>query len=157
MWLSLCRNCACHVSSAFRSISLSFSKLHFHISPLSPGFLQRFNQSEGNDNPLQYSCLENPRDRGAWQSAVHEVAKWSRSVVSDPQRTHGLQPSRLLHPWDFPGKSTGVGCHCLLRWATAKSLQSCPTLCDPIDGSLSGSSAHEIFQARVLEWVATGD
>ena len=29
--------------------------------------------------------------------------------------THGLQPTRLLHPWDFPGKSTGVGCHCLLR------------------------------------------
>ena len=40
--------------------------------------------------------------------------KWSHSVVSDPQRPHGLQPSRLLHPWDFPGKSTGVGCHCLL-------------------------------------------
>ena len=29
--------------------------------------------------------------------------------------THGLQPTRLLHPWDFPGKNTGVGCHCLLR------------------------------------------
>ena len=41
--------------------------------------------------------------------------KWSRSVVSDPQHPHGLQPSRLLCPWDFPGKSTGVGCHCLLR------------------------------------------
>ena len=27
---------------------------------------------------------------------------------------HGLQPTRLLHPWDFPGKGTGVGCHCLL-------------------------------------------
>ena len=40
--------------------------------------------------------------------------KWSRSVVSNPQRPHGLQPSRLLHPWDFPGTSTGVGCHCLL-------------------------------------------
>ena len=43
--------------------------------------------------------------------------KWSCSVVSDPQRPHGLQPSRLLCPWDFPGKSTGVGCHCLL-WDT---------------------------------------
>ena len=30
--------------------------------------------------------------------------------------TRGLQPTRLLHPWDFPGKSTGVGCHCLLRY-----------------------------------------
>ena len=33
--------------------------------------------------------------------------------MSDPQRPHGLQPTRLLRPWDFPGKS-GVGCHCLL-------------------------------------------
>ena len=43
-----------------------------------------------------------------------KVKKWRRSVVSDPQRPHGLQPSRLLRPWDFPGKSTGVGCCCLL-------------------------------------------
>ena len=43
-----------------------------------------------------------------------EKSKWSRSVMSDPQWPHGLQPSRLLHSWDFPGKSTGVGCHCLL-------------------------------------------
>ena len=41
--------------------------------------------------------------------------KWSRAVVSDSSRPHGLQPTRLLRPWDFPGKSTGVGCHCLLR------------------------------------------
>ena len=39
--------------------------------------------------------------------------------------------------------------------AAAKSLQLYPTLCDPIDGSPTGSSAHEIFQARVLEWGAT--
>ena len=38
--------------------------------------------------------------------------------------------------------------------AAVKSLQSCPTLCDPIDGSAAGSSVHGIFQARVLEWVA---
>ena len=38
--------------------------------------------------------------------------------------------------------------------AAAKSLQLCPTLCDPIDGSLPGSSIHGIFQERVLEWVA---
>ena len=44
-----------------------------------------------------------------------EKWKWSRSVVSDSSRPHGLQPTRLLHPWDFPGKSTGVGCHHLLR------------------------------------------
>ena len=36
------------------------------------------------------------------------------SVVSDSLQSHGLQPTRLLHAWDFPGKCTGVGCHCLL-------------------------------------------
>jgi len=40
--------------------------------------------------------------------------KWSRSVMSDSSQPHGLQPTRLLCPWDFPGKSTGVGCHRLL-------------------------------------------
>ena len=50
-------------------------------------------------------------------SPVHESEKWkwSRSVVSNPQQPHGLQPSRLLRPWDFAGKSTGVGCHCFLH------------------------------------------
>ena len=49
-------------------------------------------------------------------SPMHEREKWkgSRLVVSNPQRPHGLQPTRLLRPWDFPGKSTGVGCHRLL-------------------------------------------
>ena len=35
--------------------------------------------------------------------------------MSDSSQPHGLQPTRLLRPWDFPGKSTGVGCHCLLQ------------------------------------------
>ena len=50
-------------------------------------------------------------------SPMHESekGKWSCSVVSDSSRLHGLQPTRLLCPWDFPGKSTGVGCHCLLQ------------------------------------------
>ena len=48
--------------------------------------------------------------------ATLESEKWkgSRSVVSNSLWPHGLQPSRLLHPWDAPGKSTGVGCHCLV-------------------------------------------
>ena len=49
-----------------------------------------------------------------------ETWKWSRSVMSDPQQPHGLQPTRLLHPWDFPGKSTGIGCHCLLHLGLPK-------------------------------------
>ena len=49
----------------------------------------------------------------AFPSPMHENEKWkwSRSVMSDPQRPHGLQPSRLLRPWHFSDKSTGVGCH----------------------------------------------
>ena len=62
------------------------------------------------------------------------------------------------HPWDSPGKTTGVGCHFLLQCMKVKSerevAQSCPTLSDPMDCSLPGSSIHGIFQARVLEWSA---
>ena len=61
-------------------------------------------------------------------------------------------------PWDSPGKNMGVGCHFLLQCMKVKSesevAQSCPTRHDPTDCSLPGSSAHGIFQARVLEWVA---
>ena len=40
---------------------------------------------------------------------------WSHSVVSNSSQLNGLQPTRLLHPWDFLGKNTGVGCHCRLQ------------------------------------------
>ena len=80
------------------------------------------------------------------------------AVVSDSVRPHRQQPTRLPRPWDSPGKNTGVGCHCLLQCMKVKSesevAQSCPTLSDPMDCSLPGSSAHGIFQARVLEWGA---
>ena len=60
--------------------------------------------------------------------------------------------------WDSPGKNTGVGCHFLLQCMKVKSesevTQLCPTLSDPIDSSLPGSSVHGIFQAGVLEWVS---
>ena len=58
----------------------------------------------------------------------------------------------------FSGKNTGVGCHFLLQCRKVKSerevAQSCPTLPNPMDCSLPGSSTHGIFQARVLEWGA---
>ena len=62
------------------------------------------------------------------------------------------------HPWDSPGKNTGVVCHFLLQCMKVKSerevAQSRLTLSDPMDCSLPGSSVHGIFQARVLEWGA---
>ena len=76
--------------------------------------------------------------------------------MSDPVRPHRWQPTRLPHPWDSPGKNTGVGCHFLLQRMKVKSkievAQSCPTLSNPMACSLPGSSIHGIFQARVLEW-----
>ena len=73
-------------------------------------------------------------------------------------RPHRRQPTRLLRPWDSPGKNTEVGCHFLLQCMKVKSesevAHSCPTLHNPIDFSLPGSSIHGSFQARVLEWVA---
>ena len=52
-----------------------------------------------------------------------EKWKWSHWVVSNSQRPCGLQPTRLLRPWDFPGKSTGVGCHCRLQVSMYIALQ----------------------------------
>ena len=78
--------------------------------------------------------------------------------MSDSVRPRRQQPNRLLCPWDSPGKNTGVGCHFPLQCVKMKSesevAQSCLTLSDPMDCSLSGSSVHGVFQARVLEWVA---
>ena len=78
--------------------------------------------------------------------------------MSDSVRPHRQQPTRLPHPWDSPGKNTGVGCHFLLQCMKEKSesevAQLCPTLSDPMDCSPPGSSIHRIFQARVLEWGA---
>ena len=78
--------------------------------------------------------------------------------MSDSMRLHRRQPTGLPRPWDSPGKNTGVGCHFLLQCMKVKSesevAQSCPTLRNAMDSSLSGSSIHGIFQARVLEWGA---
>ena len=79
--------------------------------------------------------------------------------MSDSVQPHRQQPTRLPHPWDSPGKNTGVGCHFIFQCMKVKSetevTQSCPTLSDPMDCNLPDSSAHGIFQPRVLEWVTT--
>ena len=85
----------------------------------------------GHGNLLQYSCLENPMDWGAWRATVHRVTR------------------RVRHDWrDFT--------HTACIWPSSKSevTQLCPTLCDPMDYSLLGCSIHGIFQARILERVA---
>ena len=78
--------------------------------------------------------------------------------MSDSVRPHRWQPTRLPHPWDSPGKNTGVGCHFLLQCVKVKSeseaTHSCLTCSNPMNCRLPGSSIHGILQARVLGWVA---
>ena len=72
--------------------------------------------------------------------------------MSNSVRPQRQKPTRLPHPWDSPGKNTGVGCHFLLQCMKVKSesevAQSCPPLSDPMDCSRPGSSVHGIFQVR---------
>ena len=77
-------------------------RLHFHFSLPCIG--------EGNGNPLQCSCLENPRDGGARWATIYGVAQ------SQTRLKHLSSSSRwLLHPWNFPGKNTVTGCYFLLQ------------------------------------------
>ena len=147
---------------------------------------------EGNGTPLQYSCLENPMDRGAWEVAVHGVTE-SRTRLSNFTFTfhfHALEKEMATHcsvlAWRIPGIGEPgglpfMGSHrvwndwsdlaaaaatvtkdykldglqpqkCIIVFEVTRS---CPTLWDPKDCSLPGSNVHGIFQARILEWVAT--
>ena len=66
--------------------------------------------------------------------------------MSNSVQPQGLKPTRLLCPWNSPGKNTGVGCHFFLQCVKVKSesefAQSCPTPSDPMDCSPPGSSVH---------------
>ena len=82
-------------------------------------------------------------DSGAWRATVHEVEKiWTRLVTEQPPQHvgQGCRPRRQNL--------------CLNAATSAKSLQSCPTLCEPRDSSPPGSPVPGILQARTLEWVA---
>ena len=104
--------------------------------------LSRLVIGEGNGNPLQCCCLENPRDGGAWWAAF--------SGVSQSQtRLKRLSSSRLVIAF-LPSSR----CLLILWLICLLVTQSCPTLCNPMDCSLPGSSAHGIFQTRILVWGA---
>ena len=67
---------------------------------------------------------------------ISSSVQFSHSVMSDSVRPHRWRPTRVPHPWDSPGKNTGVGCHFLLQCMKVKSesevAQSCPTLSNPM-------------------------
>ena len=121
---------------------------------------------EGNGNLLHYSCLENSMDRGAWWVTTHGVSQArileqvaisfsrgsSRPREGSPVSCVSCIGRLILHHWTLgsPIPSTAAAT------AAAKSLQSCPTLCDPIDSSPPVSPIPGILQARTLEWVLEG-
>ena len=79
---------------------------------------------EGNGNPLQYSCLENPMGRGAWWSTVHGDAE-SRTRLSD---------------FAFAFNISSSGTYSFVQFSSVA--QSCPPLCDPMDCSAPGLPVH---------------
>ena len=101
-----------------------------HQAPLSLGF---FRQEHWSGLPFPSPMHES------------EKRKWSLSVVSYSERPHGLQATRVLHPWDFPGKSTGVGCQELAKgyiatqWELAKGYIATQWLRWAFTAGLSGS------------------
>ena len=106
-------------------------------------------------------------DGGAWLATVHGVAKsWTQlSDFTFTFHSHALEKEMATHSsvlaWKIPGtgepgglpskESHRVGND---RFSESEVSLSCPTLSDPMNCSLPGSSVHGIFQARVLEWVA---
>ena len=115
---------------------------------------------EGNGIPLQYSCLENPVDGGAWWATVHGVAK-SQTQLSDFTFTLYItfcldfSPYKLLqNTGDNSLIYTVVVGHLFYACERAKLLQKCLTLCDPMSCSRWALQSMGILQARILERVA---
>ena len=113
---------------------------------------------EGSGTPLQYSCLENPVDGGAWWAAVHGVTK-SWTWLSDFPFTfhfHALEKEMATHSsvlaWRIPGTGRpgglpSMGSHRVRHnWSDLAAAAA--------DSSPRGSSVHGILQARILVWVA---
>ena len=97
-------------------------------------------KTENLDTETGTSC-----EVGGEISVMHLQVKGCRSLVANNQKLGER------HRTDFPShRSEGTAAAA----AAAKSLQSCPTLCDPIDGSPPGSPVPGVFQARTPEWVA---
>ena len=109
-------------------------RLPFHFSLSCVG--------EGNGNPLQCSCLENPRDGGAWWAAVSGVAQSQtrlKRLSSSSSQCRRLE----FHPWVAK-----------IPWSSVQFssfAQSCLTLCNPMDGSTPGFPVHHQLQYSCLE------
>ena len=110
---------------------------------------------EGNDDPLQYSCLENPMGRGTWQAMVHRVAESRTRLKRLSTHSRGSDCQlRVSEPGVLKKKEPEASTEAGPRFEAAHLVkvtvaQSSQTLCDPVD-----SIVHGILQARILEWAA---
>ena len=109
-----------------------------------PGLIPESGSSpeQGNGNPLQYSCLGNSMDRGAWWATVHGVTKgqtWLRDYAQGQDSFYNVKSVSFNYV-------TQCCCCCLVA-------KSCLMLCNPMNCSPPGSSVHELSQARILELV----
>ena len=101
--------CVVTLASSTTMVSRMATEVYLHACMCANG--------EGNDTPLQYSCLENPMDGGAWWAAVHGVTEsWTRlSDLTFTFHFHALKKERQPTPVFLPGESQGwgslVGCH----------------------------------------------
>ena len=141
----------------------------FYCQLVIHGIMDSFLLSTGNPlnmpTNLENSAVATGREKVSFHSSPKErqcqrmlKAKLSHFSCVRLCATPQMAAARLPRPWDSPGKNTGVGCYFLLQCMKVKIesevVQSFPTLCDPMDCSLPGSSIHGILQARVLEWGA---
>ena len=133
-------NCVINGASVSRIILKSLLTLNsselLHVSK---------NTGEGNGNPLQYSCLENPMDGGAWWAAIYGVSQGQtqlKQLSSSSKNTYWLamELKRVVITLN-EGREILVA-------------QSCLIFCDPMEYSPPGYSVNGILQARILKWVA---
>ena len=120
----------------------------------------------GNGNPLRYPCLEIPMDGGAWWATIYGVTESNTTEANEQASTRlSIIYLSIIHLLVYRLSLSMSICVSHLSVSAIyppsaylhlhpKSLQSCLTLCDPMDCSPPGSSLHGILQARILEWVA---
>ena len=157
------------------SLPLShLGNLRLHLEYKKLGEITRNMDDRGWDgwmaSPTRWTWVDSElaMDREAWRAVIHGVAISRTQLSNWTELNHeyvyrkgikerlgsfitGLEPGNIAIFCLFFVKTYS---HTIAAAAAAKSLQSCPTLCDPIDGSPPGSLVPGILQARTLEWVA---
>ena len=117
-------------------------------------FLQMNFLDTGMEETSMYLLYTRPRFN-PWVGKIPWRRKWQPCPVFLPGESHGRRSLVGYSPWGSTDLDTIERRHYhFTAAAAAKSLQSCPTLCDPVDCNLLGSSVHGILQARMLEWIA---